>query len=640
MSSTDKDHARKDEGPAPAPPDRGIVEEIIGPTLWPVLVATGPARWLRSRDPYRRDVALMTALASLVFIPWLGAVGLWDPWETHYGEVARLMIARRDAVYPWWEGTPFFSKPPGLMWLEIVPMLLAGTASAAGPVGRFTEWMMRLPVAALAIAAVAVLSYTCGRIFNRRVGLVAGFALCTSPLYFFMARQAITDLPFVATMVCALCCFAIAELDPALRVPAGEPGAGSPDPKRTAVWWYAFYALCALSMVFKGLLGFALPGAVILAYAFVTWDWALLRRARIPSGVLLFALVTLPWLIVLSVYGERDDEGKTFFYRYLFHDHFNRLAVGVHTTTPNTTFVYFLEQIGFGIFPWVALVPGALAAMSRVRPRNPDPKSRALVLFALWALAAFAVVTLSATKFHHYGFAAIPPLCALFGVWADRLWEEGLEAHSVVVLVGFVFFAAVAQNLWLQPKHLADLFLYNYERPYPGLEVNPKPFFAALFLAGGLWMAIGFLSKSRAMLVGAFAATALVFALYGSWVHWRRLSPHWAQRDIFWTYYEESCASPGDRGRALAPWRMPACSPHEPIAAYLMNWRGETFYSQNRVRQIKDPGKLIEFVKQPGREYVIVEQARHQGMVQTLGDPYKTKILDKSCNKFYLVAVD
>ncbi len=541
------------------------------------------------------------------------------------------MIDRHDAVYPWWESTYFYSKPAGLMWLEIVPMLLAGTSSTVGAVGLYTEWAMRLPVAALALLAVGLLTYAAGRLFNRRVGLIAGFATATSPLYFFMARQAITDMPYVACFTGALCCFAIAEFDPALRVPEGQPGAGTPDPKRTAVWWYAFYAFCGLATTFKEIfLGAGLPGLIVLVYLVATWDWAMLKRARLVSGGLLFALIALPWVITLSLFDGKDDESKTFFFRYFLHDNINRAFAGVHTTTPNTTFVYFVEQIGFGIFPWVAAVPGAVAMAVRARPKDPDPKARALTFAALWALCAFGLVTLVTTKFHHYGFPAIPPLAVFFALWADRVWEEGVDAHAVAILGGILLFAAVAQNLWLTPKHLADLFVYNYDRPYPGVEVDPKQIFAAIFLAAALWFVLAYAWRSRAMLVGSFATMALVFALYGSWVHWRRLSPHWSQRDIFWSYYEDACP-PGTQGK---------CNPDAPIGAYLMNWRGETFYSKNKVRQFRDAGKLMEFVAQPGREYVIVEQARYQGMASTLGDKYKTRILDRSCNKFFLVAVD
>ena len=66
----------------------------------------------------RHTVAAAAILAALIFLPWLGAVGLWDCWEVHYGEVAREMVARHDPIYPYWENAYFFSKPPLTMWMQ------------------------------------------------------------------------------------------------------------------------------------------------------------------------------------------------------------------------------------------------------------------------------------------------------------------------------------------------------------------------------------------------------------------------------------------------------------------------------------------------------------------------------------------
>lgn len=64
-----------------------------------------------------RGPLLAGALASAVFLPWLGATGLWDPWEPHYAEVARQILVRDDWVHPWWESAWFFSKPALPLWL-------------------------------------------------------------------------------------------------------------------------------------------------------------------------------------------------------------------------------------------------------------------------------------------------------------------------------------------------------------------------------------------------------------------------------------------------------------------------------------------------------------------------------------------
>src|SRR5512144_481891 len=91
-------------------------------------------RWERLPEE-RRGVVAVVALASLVFLPWLGSVGLWDPWEPHYAEVARQMLVRRDYLYPYWESAYFFSKPMLLMWLTALAMGLAGVQSRGLPPG-------------------------------------------------------------------------------------------------------------------------------------------------------------------------------------------------------------------------------------------------------------------------------------------------------------------------------------------------------------------------------------------------------------------------------------------------------------------------------------------------------------------------
>ena len=103
-------------------------------------MSVNPARWAaraalvdrwRALPEERRGVALVLLLAGVVFLPRLGSVGLWDPWEPHYAEVARQMIVRGDYVHPYWENAYFFSKPVLLFWLDALAMGLAGVQTRA-----------------------------------------------------------------------------------------------------------------------------------------------------------------------------------------------------------------------------------------------------------------------------------------------------------------------------------------------------------------------------------------------------------------------------------------------------------------------------------------------------------------------------
>jgi len=52
--------------------------------------SAGPAHvnWF-DRLSERQMTLLVIMVGLLLYIPFAGSYGLWDPWETHYSEVAR-----------------------------------------------------------------------------------------------------------------------------------------------------------------------------------------------------------------------------------------------------------------------------------------------------------------------------------------------------------------------------------------------------------------------------------------------------------------------------------------------------------------------------------------------------------------------
>ena len=71
------------------------------------------------------ELALVIAVSLAVLLPGIWRYSLVDPWETHYGEVARQMASRGDPVSLWWPGSPderaeFWSKPVLTFWLSAI----------------------------------------------------------------------------------------------------------------------------------------------------------------------------------------------------------------------------------------------------------------------------------------------------------------------------------------------------------------------------------------------------------------------------------------------------------------------------------------------------------------------------------------
>jgi len=613
------------------------------------LLRTPWLRWLAPLSGEQRCIVALGAFAALLFIPWLGATGLWDPWEPHYGEVAREMISRGDYLHPWWESAWFFSKPALDLWLMAAGMLAVKTNGPDRWLGVFTEWAVRLPFAVISALGAILLFVAASRLISRRAALLGTLATLTAPLFAMLARQAVPDPMFVGLLSAAMACLLI------VLFAEGETGG----------WAIAFYCFVGLATLCKGLLGFALPGAVTLLYCVATGEWHRLRRLRLLTGTVIVLAIAAPWYLTMFGFRGADEEGKTFFERFIVHDHFKRLVTGVYTSTPGGTFVYFIEQLGYDCFPWVFAIPGALGSVLSARTLRPQAaRDRALFFVLLWALIGFAVFAFSATKFHHYAFPVLPPLLLLCGVWLERVLDEGLRAHAGEIFAGGLAYALVAHDLALQPKHIADMFVFNYERPYPERETDPRRLFTLLFTAAAAvalspWIldraaqsgrvARALLRKAgraalraelqerlqgppppaaeespadRRILVVSLAGLAVAFAFFLSWFHWRALSPHWTQRDLFWEYYHQS-------------------APDDPIGAYLMNWRGETFYSKNRVRQLKDNQKLGEFMAGPGeRKWLLVEHARLTPLKTALGPQVRLRVVESRNNKFALTVAE
>jgi 4-amino-4-deoxy-L-arabinose transferase-like glycosyltransferase len=197
---------------------RGVLAGAAASVLAPAaLIVAVTASWAALRRvgivdagvPLLRCPGLwLIALIATIELPLLGEFGLIDPWETHYAEVAREMLARGDFISPWWAHERWFmSKPVLTFWLEALSMKVLGVQPAAGqvlgdPAGPFAhpEWAVRLPGALFAMAGCCLLYRGVAANAGRGAGLAAAVVLATAAHWTLMARHALTDTPFVAAL--------------------------------------------------------------------------------------------------------------------------------------------------------------------------------------------------------------------------------------------------------------------------------------------------------------------------------------------------------------------------------------------------------------------------------------------------------
>src|SRR5436190_8356350 len=124
-------------------------------------------------------------LGLLIYVPLAGSYGLYDPWETHYSEVARQMMVRGDYISLWWPGAPidadhFWSKPVLSFWLMSLSMTVFGLGGQLAPgtmaLSTRAEWAARMPFCLMGVMGIYAVYLCVSRFVNRRAAVIAAVA--------------------------------------------------------------------------------------------------------------------------------------------------------------------------------------------------------------------------------------------------------------------------------------------------------------------------------------------------------------------------------------------------------------------------------------------------------------------------------
>ena len=663
----------------------------------------------RETPLHRRYGFWLFVVAAALYLPTLGSHSLIDPWETHYGEVSREILSRQDWISTWWAQEDWFwSKPVLDFWLQAIAMVVFGVRYEPGEMisgfseGRtpFPEWAVRFPIFLLSAAATYLLYKAVAKVFGKRSGFVGAVVLLTTPMWFFLSHQTMTDMPFVSTLAGAMA-FVILGLDEdterlvrvhalrigpitlrlsayhivigavlAVAVPqivylfskniafnidprwglrsppiaivadsfmsgsagnCGLPGNSPCDQvfpsvrslqpavqalvyvqalalflylnwgerRAQRLYFIGAWFLVAISTMAKGPAGIVVPVACALLYVVATRRYLDLTRMEILSGILVLLTVALPWFLAMYV-----RHGQAFLDRLIFHDMYQRAFAHVHDTNSgdDVSFRFFVWQLGYGLFPWIALAPAALVYWlrrpefegTRLVTRHEITRQGVSILLVIWVLIGFALFSLIQTKFHHYIFPIVPAIAMLVGIYANEMLERippgmGLsftEAHEkaatgVASFLGSMLVLLVGRDMAARragepsDARLLDLFTYKYDREWPDTLDYSKHFWVAAIIPAVIVLAAGFSRLRR----GATLALAIAACGFTAWcldVYFMETSPHWGQREVIAAYYQEARQKPG------------------PLISYQQNWKGENFYTGNHIAAFPSSGQAFK----------------------------------------------
>jgi 4-amino-4-deoxy-L-arabinose transferase-like glycosyltransferase len=765
MTSTPDDNSSTLASADTVPPPADTIAVLEDPIA--------PSRPFFDRFTERQMVIFVLLIGALLYLPFAGSYGLFDPWETHYGEVGRQMARRNDFISLYWPGSPldadnFWSKPVLTFWLMSLSMKVFGIGGSGLSAGAFAlssrpEWALRVPFCLMALLALLGVYLPVARFVSRRAGVLTVLALATFPLFSLVARQAMTDMAFIGPMTLGLGLCALALFDdkddelprrkwrglswphhpiyyttigllaltvlPQLIVnsiqltwPLPFKRITIPGPVAMLPYFAGFFAfiwytartrfkapfylhiasiLCGIAMLAKGLAGLGLPVIVFLAYLLFTWNWRRLARAQIlralPFAILACALVAVPWHHAMLV-----RHGFPFWNELYGDNHWRRLVTGRHGD--RGSFEYFIRELGYGLFPWIALAPSALAWVAmrsfgqgsrhrvgvagapsqgsrhrvgvaglcpaepeRARPsaasgevgggqgprawepsqgsHNEDKRRDILWFGAIWFVAGYALVSFSMTKFHHYILPALPGLAIAIGCFLDDvLAEKRGRLILLAVLAGTPLLALTTFDLTSAQKsaqHFIWLFSYDYVNTPQG-----RPWPPDMNYVHTLWVFAGLFTIALGFIAWRRARTIATIATLGVAV---------AFTYFLLDVYIRTAASHWSQKPLIAQYYQERRSPNERLLAWQLYWRGENFYTQNEIYEgpmnertvflgDRNAENLKEYVAahKGKRMFFIIERTRIDGLRGLLPESIRPslKIANDDNNKFYLLTAD
>jgi 4-amino-4-deoxy-L-arabinose transferase-like glycosyltransferase len=366
---------------------------------------------------------LIAAIASLLFIPFLGGVHLFDWDEINFAECAREMIVSHNYLNVQINFQPFWEKPPLFIWMQVLSMKAFG----------INEFAARFPNAICGVASLLLIFNIGRRIFDNRFGLWWVLVFVGSILPHFYFRTGIIDPWFNLLIFSAIWFF--------FRLHDNEKRVSVKQRILFSALWGTFTGLAILT---KGPTALLIIGLVV-AIAYLPDLLHLLKIRKFKSGQLAtfklrfsdiatFFLFTIliggSWFLVQILNGHSDMVARFILYQI-------RLFT-IPDAGHGGHWSYHFIVLLVGVFP------ASLFALMRFRPSKEhtgEPRRfHLLMLILFWVvLILFSIVK---TKIVHYSSLCYFPLTFIAALAIRDLISGSLRWPKWLSIL-LIFFASI-----------------------------------------------------------------------------------------------------------------------------------------------------------------------------------------------------
>jgi hypothetical protein len=361
---------------------------------------------------------IITTIAFLLFVPFLGSVHLLDWDEANFAELAREMIVSGNFMQPQMNFLPFYEKPPLFIWLQVLSMKVFG----------INEFAARFPNALTGIMVLCTLFYIGKKHFSERMAWlwVMCFGASIAPHFYF--KTGLIDPLFNYFIFLSIYFFGYLFLKNDLKI----------NLKYTVL--SALFT--ALAVMTKG------PVAIILIVGSLGFGWILLKFKNLknlgwvlPWGIITIALSSL-WFIY-----ETRLHGDTYMNEFITYQ--IRLFQTEDAKHGGTILFHPIALI-LGCFPTSIFMWSAFKKSTEIKTEFQEILFKLMLSCGIVVLVVFSLVQ---TKIIHYSSMDYYPITffAAYGLNQLIASKNRLAKFqiSALILIGFIWGLALTITPYL-----------------------------------------------------------------------------------------------------------------------------------------------------------------------------------------------
>jgi 4-amino-4-deoxy-L-arabinose transferase-like glycosyltransferase len=410
---------------------------------------------------------LITILAALFYIPFIGNVSLFDWDEVNFAEISREMVVTQNYLQVQEKFMPFYEKPPLFFWLQSVSMQTFGV----------NEFAARFPNTLIGIFTLIILFRIGSRLFNPGFGMIWALTYFGSILPFLYFKSGIIDPLFNLFIFLGLYQFlkfkwkneGIHKSE--LRLPRG-------------LYLFNSALFIGLAMMTKGPVAYLI---VILSFV-VYFAWKQLKLFISIPHFISFTLIA--WAVIFAWLGL-----ETFYHGATFMNEFIAYQVRLFST-PDA------GHAGFPGFHVIVLLlgcfPASIFAIRGFYKSKPDKDFqqdfRTWMIILFWVV--FVLFSIVQSKIVHYSSMAYFPITFLASLVISNLIDGKIRLtpwmlNGLIAVISFfaiimISAPVVGRNIhWIKPffqKNMDTLASLDAQVHWSGWECIPGILLLAVLL--------------------------------------------------------------------------------------------------------------------------------------------------------------